>query len=136
MDIWTQEKRSKVMSRILSRNTLLEQRVRRILSSMGYRYRLNVDNLPGKPDIVLPKYKTVIFIHGCFWHGHKGCKYFTVPKTRTKWWLKKIMGNKQRDLDNFLKVRKEGWKVISIFECKLKIKKRDKTFHKLLKKFK
>ena len=75
-----------------------EMLVRKFLFSKGFRYRVHVKTLPGKPDIVLPKYKTVIFVHGCFWHGHEGCKYFVVPKTRTDWWLNKINTNKANDL--------------------------------------
>ena len=122
------------MSRIKGKNTKPEILVRKFLHSKGFRFKLHDKKLPGKPDIVFPKYRTVIFVHGCFWHGHKGCKYFVVPKTRTGWWLKKINGNKQRDLDNFSKLKQKKWKVITIFECKLKIKKREKTFDTLLKK--
>ena len=107
------------MSRIRSKNTRPEIIVRKFLHSKGYRFRLHDKKLPGKPDIVLPKFKTVIFIHGCFWHGHEGCKYFVVPKTRTTWWLKKINGNKERDNVNASKLSILGWKVIAIFECEL-----------------
>ena len=99
-DVHEPEVRSYNMSRIRSKDTKPELIVRKFLFSKGYRYRLNVKSLPGKPDIVLPKYKTVIFVHGCFWHGHEGCKYFVVPKTRTKWWLEKINRNKQKEKEN------------------------------------
>ncbi len=85
------------MSRIKSKNTKSKLLVRKFLHKNGFRYRLHVKTLPGKPDIVLPKYKTVIFVHGCFWHGHEGCRYFVVPKTRTEWWLHKIATNTGND---------------------------------------
>jgi len=85
------------MSRIKGKNTKPEMLVRKFLHANGFRYRLHVKNLPGKPDIVLPKHKTVIFVHGCFWHGHEGCKYYVVPKTKTDWWLNKINGNIEND---------------------------------------
>lgn len=119
-DIHDKKTRSYNMRQIRSKDTKPEMQVRRFLFSKGFRHRLHVKNLPGKPDIVLPKYCTVIFVHGCFWHGHEGCKYFTLPKTRTEWWRIKIMSNKQHDADAMLKLRKQGWKVISIFECELK----------------
>lgn len=120
------------MSQIKGKDTKPEMLVRKFLHSNGFRYKLHDKKLPGKPDLVFPKLKTALFIHGCFWHGHKHCKYFVAPKTRTAWWLKKIQSNKQRDLDNFLQLRKLGWKVITIFECKLKAKIREKTLKKLL----
>ena len=89
-DVHTKEQRSYNMSRIKSKDTKPEMLVRRFLHANGFRYKLHEKNLPGKPDIVLPKYKTVIFVHGCFWHGHTGCKYYVVPKTRTEWWMNKI----------------------------------------------
>ncbi len=89
-DVHSKETRSYNMSQIKSRNTKPEMLVKKFLHAHGFRYRLHVKDLPGKPDLVLPKYKTVIFIHGCFWHGHENCKYFVVPKTRTEWWLTKI----------------------------------------------
>lgn len=94
--------------------------VRRFLHAQGFRYKLHDKTLPGKPDLVLPKYKTVIFIHGCFWHGHEGCKYYVVPKTRTDWWLNKINGNVANDVKATEALKKEGWKIITIWECNLK----------------
>lgn len=88
--------------------------------------------LPGKPDIVLSKYKTVIFVNGCFWHGHKNCKYFVLPKTKSEWWKKKIESNKERDYKNSTILKAEGWNVFSIFECQLKKDKLDSTFNKFL----
>ena len=95
------------MSRIKGKNTKPEMLVRKFLHANGYRYRLHDKKLPGKPDIVLPKYKTVIFVHGCFWHGHKDCKYFVVPKTRTEWWLNKINGNIANDVKPLKALRKK-----------------------------
>jgi len=119
-DVHSKETRSFNMSRIRSRDTKPEIRVRKFLFSTGFRYRLHVKKLPGKPDIVLPKYKTVIFIHGCFWHGHEGCRYFVVPKTRTEWWLEKIGRNKTNDLRSENTLKEMGWKVINIWECEIK----------------
>jgi DNA mismatch endonuclease (patch repair protein) len=133
-DVHDKKTRSYNMSRIRSKDTKPEILVRKFLFSKGYRYKLHDKNLPGKPDIVLPKYKTVIFIHGCFWHGHKGCKYYVVPKTRTKWWVTKINGNIVNDKRKKASVKKLGWKVITIWECQLKINKREKTLISLLTK--
>ena len=122
MDIWSKEKRSQVMSRILSRDTIPEHQVRKILTSMGYRYRLNVTNLPGKPDIVLRKYNAVIFVHGCFWHLHSGCRDGTIPKSRTDYWREKLYKNKDRDARHMRDLRRKGWKVLRIWECELERK--------------
>jgi len=108
------------MSQIRSKNTKPELIIRKLLFSNGFRYRLHRSDLPGKPDIVLSKYKTVIFVHGCFWHGHEGCKYFVVPKTRTEWWLNKINRNKSLDIINAARLQEMGWKVIEIYECEMK----------------
>jgi DNA mismatch endonuclease, patch repair protein len=112
--------RSYNMSRIRGKNTKPEMIVRRFLHSQGFRFRLHDKKLPGKPDIVLKKYRTVIFIHGCFWHGHEGCKYFVVPKTRTEWWLNKINRNKDNDAKAMSALNSTSWKVIEIWECELK----------------
>ena len=133
-DVHTSEQRSYNMSRIRSSNTKPEMLVRKFLHAQGFRYSLHKKTLPGKPDIVLPKYKTIIFIHGCFWHGHANCKYFVVPKTRTKWWLNKIAANKANDEKAVKAVKKDGWKVITVWECKLKPGKVEKTLISLLKK--
>ncbi len=111
-DVHSKEIRSYNMSRIKAKDTKPEMLVRRFLHSQGFRYRLHVKNLPGKPDIVLPKYKTVILIHGCFWHGHAGCKYYVVPKTRTDWWLAKINSNIANDQKALKALKKEGWKLL------------------------
>jgi len=122
------------MSQIKSKDTLPELLVRKFLFSQGLRYRLHDKNLPGKPDIVFPKLKTVVFIHGCFWHGHKNCKYFSIPKTRTIWWTDKITSNSNRDKLNQRKLKKEGWRVLVVFECKLKPKTREKSLNRLFEK--
>ncbi len=122
------------MSRIKGKNTKPEMLVRKFLFAKGLRYRLHDKKLPGKPDIILPKYKTVIFIHGCFWHGHKGCKYFVIPKTRTDWWLNKINKNKEKDNDSILKLNEEGWHIIVVWECDLKSKKKEEVLNNLYQK--
>jgi len=121
------------MSRIKSKNTKPEILVRKYLFSQGFRYRLHVNKLPGKPDLVFPKYKKVVFIHGCFWHGHENCKYFKPPKTRTDWWMNKISENRNRDERNIVKLKKENWLPIIIWECELKPDKRDQTLQALVK---
>lgn len=119
-DVHSKETRSYNMSRIKSKDTKPEMLVRKFLHAQGFRYRLHVKDLPGKPDIVLPKYKTVIFIHGCFWHGHEHCKYYVIPKTRTEWWVNKINRNIENDVKAIAALKKEGWKVITLWECELK----------------
>lgn len=136
MDVHTQKIRSFNMSKIRSKNTKPELLVRKFLFSNGFRYRIHVKDLPGKPDIVLPKYKTVIFVHGCFWHGHERCKYFIEPKTNTEWWLKKITRNKQLDTEHEKKLESENWNIITIFECKLKESNIDFTLNNLINKLK
>jgi len=114
------EKRSRNMSAIRSKNTKPEIAVRKLLHSLGYRFRLHKKNLPGSPDIVLPKYKTVIFVHGCFWHRHENCKYATTPKTRKEFWENKFSANKKRDQKILKEIKNLGWKSIIIWECQLK----------------
>lgn len=126
-DVHSKEVRSYNMSRIRGKNTKPEILVRQYLFSKGFRYRLNVSTLPGKPDIVLKKYKTIIFINGCFWHGHKDCKYFVLPKTREQWWKDKIDRNKGRDNVNKEILRKMGWHILIVWECQLKMEKRQNT---------
>ena len=108
--------------------------VRRFLHANGFRYKLHDKSLPGKPDIVLPKYCTVIFVNGCFWHGHHNCKYYVVPKTRTDWWLNKINTNKANDAKAIKALKKAGWKIFNVWECNLKPAKVEKTLNTLLKK--
>ena len=133
-DVHDKATRSYNMSRIRSRNTKPEMLVRRFLHAQGFRYKLHDKKLPGKPDIVLPKYKTVIFIHGCFWHGHKGCKYFVTPKSRTEWWLNKINSNIANDVKVGKALKEEGWKIINLWECDLRSIKLNRTLSLLLKK--
>jgi DNA mismatch endonuclease (patch repair protein) len=116
-DVHSKETRSYNMSRIRSKDTKPELLVRKFLFSKGFRYRLHDKKLPGKPDIVLPKYKTVVFIHGCFWHGHDGCRYSVIPKTRTEWWEEKIDRNKIKDEKVKNDLLKLKWKVIHVWEC-------------------
>jgi DNA mismatch endonuclease (patch repair protein) len=132
-DVHDKKTRSYNMSMIRSKNTRPEMLVRKFLHAQGFRYRLHDKKLPGKPDIILPKYKTVIFIHGCFWHGHKGCKFFVVPKTRTQWWLDKIGVNTTNDMKAAKALRKDGWRIINLWECNLKPKKFKRTYSRLLK---
>ncbi|MFA8434137.1 MAG: very short patch repair endonuclease [Marinifilaceae bacterium] len=134
-DVHSKKTRSFNMSRIGSKDTTPEMLVRKYLFSKGFRYRLNVKNLPGKPDIVLRKYNTIIFVNGCFWHGHKGCKYFVVPKTRTEWWLSKISETQNRDRKNYENLKAMGWKVIVIWECQLKDTRKNQL-EKLVKELK
>jgi DNA mismatch endonuclease (patch repair protein) len=122
-DIFTPEKRSEVMSRIRSHNTKPELAVRSMLHRLGCRFTVNGQknrSLPGRPDIVLPKYRTVIFVHGCFWHGHEHCPKFRMPKSRRAFWKKKIEGNIARDAANEMKLRMLGWHVVTVWECGLK----------------
>lgn len=119
-DVHSPETRSYNMSRIKGKNTKPEEQVRKYLFSRGFRYRKNVSDLPGKPDIILPKYKTCIFINGCFWHKHEGCKYFVWPKNNAEFWEKKINGNVERDLRQQQELQALGWKVIVVWECELK----------------
>ena len=114
------EQRSRNMSAIKSKNTKPEIKVRKILHSMGYRFRLHSKDLPGSPDIVLPKYKTVIFVHGCFWHRHKNCKYASTPKTRQEFWNKKFKTNIERDLEIQDKIKNLDWRSVVIWECETK----------------
>ena len=132
-DVHDADTRSYNMSCVKSKNTKPEIWVRKYLFACGFRYRINVKKLPGPPDIVLPKYKTAIFVNGCFWHGHKNCRYFVIPKTRTEWWLDKINRNIDRDQANILALKKLGWRVITIWECQLKPAIRDDTLLNLSK---
>ena len=131
-DIKSKEDRSRNMSAIKGKDTKPEIIVRKYLFSKGLRYRIHVKKLPGSPDIVLPKYKTVIFVHGCFWHGHEGCKYFKMPKSNEYFWEQKINRNRARDIANEFVLQTEGWRVIRIWECELKkVKDREITLERL-----
>jgi len=114
------KERSKNMTAIKSKNTNPEIKVRKLLHSLGYRFRLHKKELPGSPDIVLKKYKTVVFVHGCFWHRHKECKYASNPKTREEFWNKKFLSNIERDIKVRERIKAAGWKSIVVWECELK----------------
>lgn len=119
-DTFTPEKRSEIMRRVAGKNTGPELKVRRMLHAMGYRFRLHRKDLPGKPDVYLPKYKTAVFVHGCFWHGHEGCKRATIPATRADYWRDKIAGNRKRDAEAQARLAAMGRRCIVVWECELK----------------
>ena len=135
-DKMTAEQRHKCMSHIRSRDTKPEKTVRRHLFSEGFRYRLNVRYLPGSPDIVLAKYHTVIFVNGCFWHGHKDCRHYVIPKTNTAFWSDKIQRNIRRDSAVCIRLEALGLKVITVWECELEPSRRDDTLSCLVGKIK
>ena len=135
MDVHSKEVRSYNMSCIKGKGTKPEEIVRKYLFSHGFRYRKNDKRLPGTPDIVLPKYKTVIFVNGCFWHGHEGCKYFVWPKNNAEFWHKKISDNILRDQRKIQALDLQGWKVIVVWECKIKSDK-ENTLKNLIKEIK
>lgn len=119
VDHLTPQMRSWNMSRIQSKNTTPEKTVRSLLHQMGYRFRLHRKKLSGKPDIILPKYKSVVFVHGCFWHRHKNCKDATTPKSNTAFWKKKFKLNVERDKKNQKELHRQGWKLIIIWQCEI-----------------
>lgn len=119
------------MVAIRSVSTEPERELSGALWRLGFRYRLNDRRLPGSPDIVLPKYRSVIFVHGCFWHGHNGCKYYTVPKTNTDFWVAKVARNKERDQEVWRKLEAKGWYVIIVWECQLKKGRIDETVERV-----
>ena len=121
-DIKTKEERSKNMAAVKGKDTKPEMIVRKYLFSRGLRFRVQVRMLPGTPDIVLPKYKTVIFVNGCFWHGHEGCKYFRLPKSNVEFWKEKIERNIERDRESMRELHDMGWNVIRVWECELRNK--------------
>ena len=131
-DVHSSETRSYNMSRIRNKDTKPEELVRKYLFSKGFRYRKNDARLPGKPDIVLPKYKTVVFVNGCFWHEHTGCRYFVWPKNNSEFWREKIIGNIARDQKNYELLRALGWHVFVIWECELKRSVMEKTLDSLI----
>ncbi|UKK75273.1 very short patch repair endonuclease [Segatella bryantii] len=130
-DILTNAQRHTCMAAIHSKDTKPEMVVRRWLWEHGFRYRLNHPRLPGKPDIVMRKYRTCIFVNGCFWHGHEGCRYYTKPKTNTEFWVNKVKRNKERDKTVKHQLSSMGWHSITIWECELKPKVREKTLESL-----
>ena len=131
MDKMTREQRHRCMAAIHSKDTKPELIVRRYLFSRGFRYRLNHPRLPGHPDIVMRKYRTVIFVNGCFWHGHEGCRYYRLPLTNTDFWRKKIERNRQRDREEQQRLAQMGWHCITVWECQLKPAVREQTLESL-----
>ena len=131
MDKLTKEQRHRCMSAIKGRGTKPELIVRKFLFGRGYRYRLNHPRLPGHPDLVLRKYRTVIFVNGCFWHGHEGCKYYVLPKSNVEFWRAKVERNKARDARDRQQLAAMGWHCITVWECQLKPKERQKTLETL-----
>jgi len=131
-DIYSIETRSYIMSKIRSKNTKPENLVRKFLYDNGFRYRKNLKALPGTPDIVIKKCRTVVLVNGCFWHGHENCKSFKMPKTRVEFWTEKIERNRKRDVESIEKLQRLGWDVVVIWECQLTPKKRRATLNALL----
>jgi len=124
-DIYSARKRSDIMSRISGKDTKPEAIVRKYLFSEGFRYRKYVSNLPGNPDLVLPKYKTVVFVHGCYWHGHD-CPRGKLPATNTDFWREKITRNRQRDLQNYKELEETGWQILIIWQCEISNKQKER----------
>ncbi|MDE2465877.1 MAG: DNA mismatch endonuclease Vsr [Alphaproteobacteria bacterium] len=120
VDVMSVEKRSALMSRVGAKNTAPEIAVRQRLWQSGFRYRLHDSKLPGKPDLILPKWHAVIFVHGCFWHQHEGCPYFRLPATRTEFWVEKLRRNKQRDDEVTTSLLEKGWRVAVVWECAIR----------------
>lgn len=132
-DIYDRNKRSQIMSKISGKETKPEILIRKFLFSKGFRYRKNVQKIPGQPDVVLSKYKTVIFIHGCFWHGHKNCKAAKLPETRKEFWEEKIKSNIVRDKSNTNELKQLGWHVIIIWQCDISNKEKQTNRLELLR---
>lgn len=131
-DVMTPEQRSRCMAAVKGKDTKPEMIVRKYLFSRGMRFRVQVRKLPGNPDIVLPKYKTVIFVNGCFWHGHEDCKYFRLPKSNVEFWKEKIERNIERDKESMQALFDLGWKVVRVWECELRNKaNREETLNKI-----
>ena len=130
-DVLTIAQRHRCMSAIKGKNTKPELLVRKFLVNRGFRYRLNHPRLPGHPDLVLRKYRTVIFVNGCFWHGHEGCRYYVLPKTNVDYWQRKIARNRSRDIEERQRLTSMGWRCITIWECQLKPKVRQQTLEAL-----
>ncbi len=130
-DVLTPSQRHRNMAAIHSVSTKPELKLRRALWHQGFRYRINDKHLPGRPDLVLPKFRTAIFVHGCFWHGHKDCKNYTVPKTNTEFWLAKVARNQERDQEVWRKLEAKGWSVIIVWECQLKKANLDETIDRV-----
>lgn len=133
-DVHNPKVRSYNMSRIRSKDTKPEISVRKRLFAAGFRYRLHSQKLPGRPDIVVPKYRAVIFIDGCFWHGHAGCKFFKLPSTRQDWWEAKIQNNKKNDRNKRKELKALGWRIIQVWECQLKKDHLEKSVNRIVRK--
>lgn len=131
-DTLTPEQRSERMSRVRDRGSKAEMVVRRLVHSLGYRYRLHVSRLPGRPDIVLPKHRKVILVHGCFWHRHDDCRLARLPKSRLDFWIPKLQRNRERDIENIQKLKDAGWSVLVVWECETSDMER---LHETVKKF-
>lgn len=131
-DIVSPAKRSQMMSGIRGRDTGPEMRVRRLLHRMGYRYRLQRRDLPGSPDLVLPRHRTVVFVHGCFWHFHAGCRLAKLPGTREEFWRNKLLGNRKRDAAAVDALQADGWRVLVVWECWLRACRNDETLAEAL----
>ena len=132
-DIYTKSKRTEIMASISGRETKPEISVRSFLFRQGFRFRKNVKSLPGKPDIVLTKLQSIIFVHGCFWHGHKNCKKATLPTSNVRFWREKIQSNVNRDKKTKTALKQLGWRIITVWECQLKSKiKFERTMEKLI----
>lgn len=130
-DTMTTQQRHYCMSSIHSSSTKPELKLRKALWKQGFRYRINDKRLPGSPDIVLPKYRSVVFIHGCFWHGHKGCPRYVVPKTNTEFWVNKVARNQKRDEEKWRQLEAKDWSVIIVWECELEKKNLDSTISRV-----
>ena len=130
-DIYSKQKRSQIMSKISGKNTKPEIIIRKLIHSLGYRYRLHKKELPGKPDIVFPKYHKVIFVNGCFWHGHSKCSRSKLPTTNQNFWTNKITGNKKKDKSNYTRLKKLGWNYLIIWQCEISKKNIEKLTFKI-----
>ncbi len=130
-DRMTPDQRHRCMQSIRGKDTKPEMIVRRYLHAHGFRYRLHHGRLPGHPDLVLRQYRTCIFVNGCFWHGHEGCRYYTVPKTNTDFWMSKVERNRERDEEELARLKAMGWNTVIIWECQLKPAVRERTLRSL-----
>ena len=133
VDVFSEEKRREIMASVKGRDTKPEKIVRSLVHRMGFRFSLHRKDLPGKPDIVLPRYEKVIFVHGCFWHGHANCRKATIPATNTAFWTEKIAKNRIRDMKTKRQLRRQGWQVLVVWECEIaRTEKLIRKLHKFL----
>ena len=132
-DVFDQITRSRVMAAIRGRNTKPELLVRRFLHSRGLRFRIHVGHLPGRPDIVLPKYRAVVFVNGCFWHQHSNCRYAVMPKSNRTFWEAKLTANRDRDERNILRLRHAGWRVYTVWECNVTVGTLERLFRRIVR---